>query len=165
MNPINRTIAALSSVLMAASTSVLPAKATIDSGTGDMLRTAESYGLTVQGNHPECTSTIHGWYVHETKTVVICRLSNIGAEEHDTARHEVFHFIQGCQTTKSYLEPLIKNKVNFVSFVERSLTPGQIDNVKMTYPKHKWATELEAFAAARALSSNTIRLYIQKYCG
>ena len=130
-----------------------------------MIRTAERYGVTFIKHHPDCGGNVHGWFVKDTKTIVFCRLHEMNAETIDTAKHEIFHFIQSCQTNKAYLEPLIKNKANFVYFVERTLSPGQVDMIKMTYPRHKWAIEMEAFAAAQQLTSNTIRLYIEKYCG
>ena len=167
MNPLTRTIAALSGALIAASTSVLPAMARIDSGSGDLIRKAERYGATfVDGsNSAECTGNIHGWYNHGTKTIVLCRLNQgINAELSDTLRHEVFHFIQGCQSSGAQLEPLMPRQ-NFIYFVERSLTPGQIDSIKMTYPQGKWATEMEAFAMAKDMSAATLSIYLDKYCG
>ena len=166
MNPLIRTIAALSGALIAASTSVLPAMARIDSGSGDLIRKAERYGATfVDGsNNPDCTPGIHGWYNHGTKTITICTLNQMNAETHDTLRHEVFHFIQGCQSSGYQLEPLMPRQ-NFIYFVERSLTPGQIDGIKMTYPQGKWATEMEAFAMAKDMSAATLSIYLDKYCG
>ena len=153
--------------LVAASTSVLPATARVDSGTSNLIRTAERYGATfVDGtNSPDCTPGIHGWYIHSDKTIVICTMDNLNAETYDTVRHEVFHFIQGCQSSGAGLDPLIKNRRNFIHFVEGSLTPRQIDSIKMTYPQGKWAIEMEAFAMADDMTAATLTNYLHKYCG
>ena len=151
--------------LIGALTIAAPAHARIDSGTGDLLRLIDSKGVkVVEGS--DCASNVHGMFVsYPSKELHVCFDGVPDANDHDTVRHEAWHYLQSCRTPVGQpLRAHIINKQQYVAFVERGTNAAVRDNVFMTYPNHKHKIELEAFAAARLLTSNEIATLIRQTC-
>ena len=151
--------------LLGALTIATPAHARIDSGTGNLLRLIDSKGVKVVEG-ASCRGNVHGMFVsYPTKELHVCFDGVPDANDHDTVRHEAWHYLQSCRTPPGQpLRAHITNKQQYVDFVTRGTTAGIRDNVFMTYPNHKHKTELEAFAAARLLTSNEIATLIRQTC-
>ena len=81
--------------LIAASTLSMPAIATVDSGTPQLLQTLTEYGVTVLYNPAACSKGWQGQYTTE-KVLSLCYSGQPDASDYDTVRHETFHFLQHC---------------------------------------------------------------------
>ena len=151
--------------LLGALTCCAPAHARVDSGTGNLLRLIHSQGVqVVEGSN--CGQNVHGMFVSGPNPELhVCFSGTPNANDHDTARHEAWHYLQSCRTPLGQpLRAHITDKAQYVAFVEQGTTPAVRDNIFMTYPSNKHKTELEAFAAARLLTSNEIATLIRQTC-
>lgn len=143
-----------------------PAQARIEPGTGDLLRLMHSKGVRVVEGQGTCPPGVSGMFINNRRPELhICFSGTPTANDHDTVRHEAWHYLQSCVTPGSgRLRTFFDTKAQFVSFVEGGLHPRQQDSIKLTYPHKAHATEFEAFAAANRLTATQIATYIRQYC-
>ena len=162
MNPLKR----LAAVIVAVGALAAPTVARVEHSTPDLIRAAQSHGITFKFNPKECDSgRYHGSYSFSTRIIQLCY--NIAdANAHDTVRHEVWHAIQHCAATKRGrpFEP-IASRADLDPFVRSQLTDSQIVAIKNNYPKDAWFTEMEAFAAAEAYTADQLSQLLRGWCG
>ena len=154
---------------LAACFTAIPAMARLDDGTYDLLRLVESYGVDIRFNTAICDGSKQGSF-KVTKGLPILSLcidpDNITADDHDTVRHEVWHFIQYCKTPESstVLHPLLKDKAKYNELIHYGLSGFTIDSIRSDYPDDHELVELEAFAAAELLSAKFIGETVVNHC-
>ena len=144
-----------------------PVLAKVDRGTTSLLQSLPQYGIKIALNSDECNGRYHGSYHTGTKVLTVCYHGTPTANDHDTVRHEAFHALQHCAALKSGqtygLRPILRgDQLN--TFVTTALTNSEIVEIKSNYPKEKWLTELEAFAAAKIYTANQIYGLITQWC-
>ena len=152
--------------LIAALTIALPAVARVEPGTPQLLQTMEEYGVSIFYNPPTCSNGFNGMY-NTRKELTLCYRGAPTADDHDTVRHEAFHFVQHCAAMRRGergITPLAVNSQERLTWVYKVLGQQRINGVKETYdPKHH-QVELEAFAGAYHYSSTDIVRLIKAYC-
>ena len=151
---------------VAVSALAVPAVARIESGTPSLIRTAEAHGITFKYNPSDCDDgNYHGAYTGRSRTIELC-YTLADANAHDTVRHEVWHAIQHCAAVKrdTPFEP-IASISDLSTFVSSQLTDEHITRIKSSYPKDRWMTELEAFAAAEAYTAEQMSQLLKGWCG
>ena len=154
--------------LMASVSLTAPAVAKIDPGTPELIRTAEQYGATFVYNTSACTGRFHGSYRPTTRLITLC-YDVANANAHDTVRHEVWHFIQHCATSRRrvpgpYLTPLSNEDTLRQRWVAQSLGTDRIERIKAAYPARVHQIELEAFAAASTYTATEIASVVKDWC-
>jgi hypothetical protein len=152
--------------LIAASTLSVPAIATVDAGTTQLLQTLTEYGVTVLYNPPECSEGWMGQYTTQ-KVMSLCYSGQPDAETHDTVRHETFHYLQHCASQRrgAYgIEPLAINPSERQQWVSQVLRSGDITEIKSTYPAKYHQVELEAFAGAAHYDANQLATLVRNWC-
>ena len=152
--------------LIAASTLSVPAIATVDSSTPQLLQTLTEYGVTVLYNPSACVEGWMGQYTTE-KVMSLCYVGQPNAETHDTVRHETFHFLQHCASQRRGergIKPLAINPTQRQQWVSQVLRSGSINEIKSTYPAKYHQVELEAFAAAAHYDANQLATLVRKWC-
>ena len=158
----------IAAALVASLALVSPASARVESGTPGLLKLLGEYGVTVLYNPSRCSSgKFHGSYAPATKTMSLCYQGTPGAEAHDTVRHEAWHVVQHCATSRrgQYpLYPVALDESARRAWLTKSLTSRAIAGIKEAYPAEVHAVELEAFAAARVYSAADIGGYIRAWC-
>lgn len=160
----------LTTALVAVFMTVTPGLSRIETGTGDLLRLLPSYGVDVHSSSKECPPNVAGMFITSSSAnpqLHVCHDGNLTADDHDTVRHEVWHFIQSCRTgthnpDSTKLLPLLP-RGEFITLVNR-LPNSKRALIRFQYPKAVAATELEAFAAARFLSADQIANYMRLHC-
>ncbi len=154
---------------LAACFTAIPSFARLDDGTYDLLRLIESYGVDVRFNTAVCDGTNHGSF-KVTKGLPILSLcvdpDNVTANDHDTVRHEVWHFIQYCKTPTSstVLHPLLKDNEDYAQFVSYGLSGITVERIRADYPDDHELVELEAFAAAELFDAKFIGQQVVNHC-
>ena len=151
--------------------SLLPAQARIESGTGDLLRLINTYGVTVsEGSNANCNGSM-GQIAFKPGdvSVDICFSGTPTAKDHDTVRHEAWHLLQYCSAVERgvrtrALPPYITDRNEYIQFVQTNLSNASIERIKRIYPSHHHGAELEAFAAAKAYTANQISSLMRKTC-
>ena len=158
-------IAKLSTAVTAVLLSFTPAFARIESGTGDLLRLVASYGVEVNSSSQLCGNGVEGMFIHNPPAIHICHNGRPGVQDHDTVRHEVWHFLQSCKTPKGAkaLRPFFDRRA-YVALVDSALTRERQAWILHNYHERFAATELEAFAAAKNLTAEHIATYIRQSC-
>ena len=167
LNPLKKLLKSLVGAVGALSLTVIPVDAKVDNGTYELLETVEQLGFSVYVNSAKCTEGNAGLFIPSDKSIHICKdKGRASADDHDTVRHEVWHIIQYCGTseTATALQPYTQDKETYIERINDSLTDGQIDHVIDSYPDHVEIVELEAFAAAQALSAAEIQDILVKTC-
>ena len=190
----------LSSVLAAAVslTAAAPAIASPANPTDDpnnfqrhveLVQTLEDLGVKVYLNHSSChqpqLGRISGYYMSQTKTMVICqdnaRIGQEGvpftANDLDTIRHESHHVVQDCidgigNQRLHNMFPIIaaEGELNLQQFVsasglsEETLLRIFSDYSAMGMNKEVIALEFEAFAVAYAVPAATIAEVLKAQC-
>ena len=154
---------------LAACFTVLPAAARFDSGTGDLLHLVDSYGVDIQFNTAICDQGKAGSFkvINSVPIITLCiDEDNITADDHDTVRHEVWHYVQYCATpsSSSVLHPLLKDRQKHAEFISYGLSGFTIERIRSDYRDDHERTELEAFAAAELLSAETIGEAFVNHC-
>jgi len=152
--------------LIAATTFALPSLARVDSGTTHLLQTLNDYGVTVLYNPSTCTGKFQGRYTTR-KVMTLCYSGVPSAEDHNTVRHEAFHYLQHCAALRrgsQGIEPLAANSTKRLQWVHKVLTPQSIAAIQRTYPAHHHQVETEAFAAAHHYSAYDLVGLIKKWC-
>ncbi len=154
--------------LIAAVTFTMPATARVDPDSVALLQTLEEYGVTVHYNSTSgCNGEHHGSY-NTSKIMHLCyQGTSPTAEDHNTLRHEAFHYLQHCANERrggSGLRPLAINSDERFQFVQKALGTDYIDSIKESYPVRAHQIELEAFAAAEEYSAGELIKYIKSWC-
>jgi len=151
---------------IAALTLSVPALATVDSGSTNLIQTLEEYGVTVLYNPSTCSDGFQGQYTTR-KVMTLCYRGKPTASDHDTVRHEAFHFLQHCAAIRrgqSGISPLAINPNQRAQWVSQVLRSGQINQIRSNYPEHHHQVELEAFAAAAHYNANQLATLITQWC-
>ena len=155
----------------AACISLLPAQARIESGTGDLLRLMDTYGVNVsEGSNADCNGSMGQIaFIPGAVKVDICFSGTPTAKDHDTVRHEAWHLLQYCSMITrgvpyKALPPYITDRNEYIQFVQTNLSNASIERIKRIYPSHHHGAELEAFAAANAYTANQIAHRMRLTC-
>ena len=145
---------------IAACSIALPATATIQPGTPDLIRTVSKHMTVVFNKGATCAKPgVVGSYQSANKTLTLCPGLEVDADDHDTVRHEVWHAIQHCLTPlgADSLEPVIEvGNEEYWDLVADNLSIKQAKFIQEHYPKRAWHIENEAFVAASTLTSSEI---------
>ena len=161
---IKQLIAASGAALMA----VLPAQARVEKNTGELMRLLDSYGVNVQTftDRAGCEGSMGMFTLRPSLTLKVCYTgSKPTAEDHDTVRHETWHYLQWCKNPKATpLLPLHKDRDQYIRFVQNALSESAIERINLSYPEYIRAVEYEAFAAARSLTATQLMGMVRKYC-
>ena len=169
MNSISKHMKLLHSLAAAAVAAVsmtMPALAKVDSGSTHLIQTLQEYGVTVLYNPSTCSQGFQGQYTTR-KVMTLCYRGAPTASDHDTLRHEAFHFLQHCAAIRrgqGGISPLAINPSQRTQWVSSVLRSGQIDQIRSTYPEHHHQVELEAFAAAAHYDANDLATLITRWC-
>ena len=157
--------------LAAATLSVMPAVATVDENTTELLNYVESQGIPVFINdHAACDSNDYlGVYIHRgmQRQLVLCPGGHVDALDHAVVRHGVWHAIQHCVNTARGTNtntPVNVNTTELMSYVYDTLTAEQIQAVKDLYPQDKWLLELEANTAMLMLTAAEVQDLFKEAC-
>jgi hypothetical protein len=152
--------------LIAATALSVPAIAKIDPGTPQLLQTLTEYGVSIAYNPSICGTGFQGRY-NTNKEMVLCYTGVPGAGDHDTVRHEAFHFLQHCASInrgEGGIQPLATNTATRNNWIRQVLQSGHIQHIKSTYPENHHQVELEAFAAAHHYSASELIGLIRSWC-
>ena len=146
-----------------------PVSAKYDSGTVELLQTVQRYGATVEYNPSHCrTATYSGRYVVNGRILSLCYSGRPTADDHDTVRHEAWHFLQHCSAVRRgyghTIVPVARHSSVRTQWVHRALSRNHIHRITSTYPAHTHAIELEAFAAADYYTAAEIARLIRQWC-
>ena len=161
--PMIKTFAAL----IAALSFTLPAVARVDPGTTQLLQTLTEYGVTIEYNPSHCRGNSYQGRYTTAKVLSLCYQGTPTASDHDTVRHEAFHFLQHCATIRrgdQGITPLALNHSQRNQWVSQVLRSGTIQEIKSTYPVRAHQVELEAFAAASHYDASQLATLITKWC-
>jgi hypothetical protein len=151
---------------IAAFTLTVPAVATVDPGTTRLLQTIQEYGVTIEYNPSHCSKGYQGRYT-TAKVMSLCYRGAPTASDHDTVRHEAFHFLQHCASLRRGdlgITPLAISTTKRNQWVSQVLHSGTIRDIKTTYPVRNHQVELEAFAAARHYNADQLATLITRWC-
>jgi hypothetical protein len=137
-------------------------------------------GVTLVVNSPAyCSDDVAGLYGSTEKLLFICQQNaeipyrevEWTSYDLDTLRHEAHHVVQDCMAGKlgdQEFGLLFNDADELTSFVERGLSPKQIDMVLSMYEESddfELLMELEAFATANSVDADTIADGINNVCG
>ena len=87
------------------------------------------------------------------------------AEDHDTVRHETWHYLQWCKNPNAVpLLPFHKDREQYIRFVQNALSDDAIERIDLSYPEYIRAVEYEAFAAAQSLTATQLMSMVRTYC-
>lgn len=158
-------IKTLSTAITAVLLTLSPTCARIEGGTGDLLRLVESYGVDVQSSSVRCPDGADGMFVHNPPAIHICHDGSPSTNDHDTVRHEVWHYLQSCVTPDGArtLRPYF-DRPAYIALVDSALPRERQARILHSYHERLAASELEAFAAAQNLTAEHIAYYIRKSC-
>jgi hypothetical protein len=153
--------------LLAATTLSVPAVATVDPGTPQLLQTLNEYGITITYNPSDCGQGFSGRY-STTKEMTLCYSGRPTAFDHDTVRHETMHVLQHCAALRRGddrgIVPLAINPTERNQWVSQVLRSGQIAEIKGNYPVKVHQIELEAFAGAAHYTSTQLATLVTQWC-
>ena len=147
---------------IAATATILPVGAEIQSGTSSLLDTLSANGILVTINHEDClTNGANGQYrwLGFQREMRLCPGHTVDANDHNTVRHETIHAIQHCINVArgtSTDTPIINDTEEFKAFIIENLSQEQIEWVMSVYDESQWLTEWEAFAGASAYTSSQL---------
>ena len=152
---------------IAAATLAMPVSAKVDPNSMALLQTLQEYGVSVHYNSPDgCTGGHQGSY-NTSKVMHLCYSGSASAKDHNTLRHEAFHYLQHCANERrggQGLKPLAINPSERADFVLKALGADGIAYVTSSYPWRAHQIELEAFAAAEIYSASELISYIRSWC-
>ena len=147
---------------------VAPVQARVETRTGDLLRLLDEYGVDVQINPADkCAGAMGRFAVGAADPIIqICYKSKSPtAADHDTVRHETWHYLQWCKNPNSLaLLPLHKDRHEYSRFVLNALSDTALERIDSSYPERVRAIEYEAFAAANTYSAQTLMAMVRRYC-
>jgi hypothetical protein len=156
----------LAASAVAAISVALPALARVDPNSTALLRTLNEYGVEIRYNPPGCDTGYQGMY-QTSKVITLCYSGQPTAGDHDTLRHETFHYLQHCAALhrgEPGIVPLAINPSERNQWVSQVLKRGHIEEIQRLYPSQKHQIELEAFAAAYHYSANDLIGMIHAWC-
>ena len=143
----------------------VPAKA--DPGTDDLLKQVSKY-VSIYKNPDKCnTNVFSGYYNWKSQTMVLCVNSPLTAYDHDTVKHEVWHVIQSCHTSADakYLSTVMPvDDKDWDKYVLSNISASTLTHIQEGYEEAHWNAEIEAYSAARMLSSNQVREIFNDAC-
>jgi len=119
-----------------------------------MVRTFQTYGFEVVGNHPRCVQerNLFGLYLRGTRKIVVCQRGN----QLDTLMHEGWHAVQArCRRGK----PLLTEE-----FLRANLSRADLRDIDALYSAKSWHREAEA----RVMAAQQIPLFMshmESSCG
>ena len=152
--------------VIAAATFSMPVSATVDPGTTRLIQTMGEYGVTILYNPSTCSGGFNGQYTTQ-KVMTLCYKGQPTASDHDTVRHEAFHFLQHCAALKrgeNGITPLAVNTDARTQWAYSILGANSVDRIKHIYPRHHHQVEIEAFAAASHYTANDLVGLIKSWC-
>ena len=154
---------------LAATFTALPVLSRVDPGTADLLHLVDSYGVDVRFNTSKCDGSNHGSFGVRNSTPILTLCldkNNVTPEDHDTVRHEVWHYVQYCATpsTSTVLHPLLKDRQKHAELVSFGLSGFTVERIRDDYRDDHERVELEAFAAAELFSAEFIGQKVREYC-
>ena len=154
---------------LAATFTALPVLSRVDPGTADLLHLVDSYGVEVRFNGSGCDGTKAGSFKVDNYTPILTLCideDNVTADDHDTVRHEVWHYVQYCATPASstVLHPLLKDRTKHAELTRYALSGLAIERIRDNYRDDHERTELEAFAAAEIFDAEFIGQQVRKHC-
>ena len=155
---------------IAATATILPVGAEIQSGTSSLLDTLSANGILVTINHEDClTNGSNGQYrwLGFQREMRLCPGHTVDANDHNTVRHETIHAIQHCINVArgtSTDTPIIDDTEEFKAFIIENLSQEQIEWVMSVYDESQWLTEWEAFAGANAYTSGELEELFLDVC-
>ncbi len=144
----------------------IPALAKVDPGSPQLIQTLNEYGVTIEYNPSSCGQGFMGRY-STAKVMTLCYQGAPTAADHDTLRHETFHFLQHCASLRrgvNGITPLAINPSQRQQWVSSVLRTGEINQIKSVYPVRVHQIELEAFAAASHYSAAELASLIKSWC-
>ena len=144
----------------------IPALAKVDPGSPQLIQTLNEYGVTIEYNPSSCGQGFMGRY-STAKVMTLCYQGAPTAADHDTLRHETFHFLQHCASLRrgvNGITPLAINPSQRQQWVSSVLRTGEINQIKSVYPVRVHQIELEAFAAASHYSAAELASLIESWC-
>ena len=155
----------------AALVAVTPSFARVEAGTKSLLEAVDESGIVVQIDTQECIDEpgFYGWYRFSgmRRQLVLCPGDNVTAEDHDTVRHEAWHAIQHCINTARGTDVNMPIQPDHAKLLEQArgiLSARTIEGIKSLYPEDEWLLEIEAAAAAEALTAEDIENLFRKAC-
>ena len=154
-------------VFIAAATFAMPATAKVDPNSIALLQTLQEYGVTVHYNSSNGCSGGHQGSYNTAKVMNLCYQGSPTAEDHNTLRHEAFHYLQHCANVRrggQGIRPLAINPSQRQQFVLKALNSRYIASIKESYPVRAHQIELEAFAAAETYTADELITYIRSWC-
>ena len=158
----------IAAIAGAAFIGTMPAAARVEQRTGDLLRLLnDDYGVTVQTNPADNCGGAMGRFSLKPRPIMQICYQGKGptAEDHDTVRHETWHYLQWCKSPDAVpLLPLHKDRGQYISFVQNALSESAIERINLSYPEHVRAIEYEAFAAAQTYTAQTLMSMVREYC-
>ncbi len=145
-----------------------PASAEVQDGTYELIETVSEH-ITVNIDSPHCDENpkMAGSFAPRTETMTLCPRGHVDADDHDTVRHEVWHIIQYCVTEPDsrYLKTVFEPwSDEWYEYIMSELSPKIVKFIKDSYPSWAWNAEIEAFAAAKGLTSTQIQRIFIKAC-
>ena len=154
---------------LAATFTALPVLSRVDPGTSDLLHLVDSYGVDVRFNTAMCGGENAGSFKVDNyiPIITLCVDSdNITSDDHDTVRHEVWHYLQYCATpkTSNLLHPVLKDRQKHAEFISYGLSGLAIERIRDNYRDDHERPELEAFAAAELFSAEFIGQQVREHC-
>ena len=159
----------LSALVAGFAVTTAPALARVDAGTPSLIRSLDRYGVNVALNHSDCSGQTEfaGYYNTRSKDFVVCYNGVPNANDHDTVRHEAMHVAQHCAAQRDGrpygIRPILRG-ADLNQFVTSTLSDRQIVGIKSAYPRDRWLTELEAFAAAQRYTAAQMQAIVRQWC-
>lgn len=145
--------------------------APLDTGHAQLLGAVQARGITLYLDGDRCDSGhVDGFYVGSYKALVICNKGSrdFDANDLDTIRHEVVHFIQDCargQAIDGNLETILKPGAAREILAEVGLSA---DGITKVYTDNGAGDavpyEHEAFAIAAGMDASTITKALEQFC-
>ena len=146
----------------------------------------KSVGVKTYLNPPGCevlkTKDVAGMYFPNEGKLIICQDNydhkkgrvrvNWTANDLDTLRHEAHHLVQDCAIGKfgdGYTSKLFKDEA-LANFIKKSgMNKSEVNDIveeyiRMEYEPEHIMMELEAYAAARAVTPNLIAQKVIEFC-
>ena len=147
---------------IAATAVILPVGAEVQPGTSSLLETIQDNGILVTINPDAClTNGSNGQYrwLGFKREMILCPGRTVDGEDHNTVRHEVIHAIQHCVNVArgtSTDTAVMDDTSELMRWARQYLSIREIKWIQDNYDRSQWATEIEAFAGARAYTSSEL---------
>ena len=158
---------------VAALATAMPAMATVDPNTNNLLAQIEGHGIEVVINTKQCEMrNIHGSYSYSyrtnVRTMTLCPGESVDAIDHSTVRHETVHAIQHCTNIlkrKPLGTPILDDPEEFQRMVVDNLDPALKSMIQEYYPRAHWEIEYEAWLLERVMTAEELMTMFDQTCG